>query len=154
MDEYNKCWNDLFNDMVMNELCGDEWMNEWCNEWMVWWMNGVMNGWMVWWMNAVINEWWIEWWIVNETLWNVSVVICKCVCNVLHCVLICLFFRAQHVAHMMKLTPWNVRRCYSSSRTRSIFSLLRFLGNITLSWTHKQFATPTHILSFIYTTVV
>ena len=79
----------------MNYVVENEWMNcvmnEWYNEWMVWWMNGVMNWWMVGWMNVVINEWWIEWWIVNETLWNVSVVICKCVCNVLHCVLICFF---------------------------------------------------------------
>ena len=64
-----------------------------------------MNEWIVCWMNSV-NEW-IVWWM-NELLWDVWVDIGNCVCNVLYCILICVFvFQGQIKPLYRNKTPLN-----------------------------------------------
>ena len=105
----------------------NEWVSEWewvrdscddefCVEWMKSVMNGVMNEkcdkWMVWWMNSVMDERLTGWiWIINELLWDVLVVILNCVCNVLYCVLMCVFvFRAKTIVYRT-INSMLIRMC-------------------------------------------
>ena len=128
----NECWHDIFNGMVMNESCGDGWMNGLMNGWWDEWMN-------VGWMNVVIDEWWMEWWIVNEALWSVLVVICKCVCNVLHGVLIrVLIFQGQTYCTHDEINPLKCTKILLFFMNPKHFLVaFRHLGNkhkITPSW--------------------